>query len=391
MAKADVANEPNEPGELEADETNKAILADEVDKANGANEVSMANEAYDTDKAIVANKAEAKEVIVADEAIMDDKANNGSVAKADDLNELDEADASNKANDADNSNEADEANVADVDMAATENIKADETDVANKPDEAHKAKTNEANGAILTNKALEAIEVDDISLTKYYLLSELYFGIWGHNNPLGADKAIELEKLDEANQPIIWHWWFDEDGFVEAAVNASIANIAIPDKSIATILYSLIKYSAILLKEKIYFEIFCGRNNQLRLDLAIVVDKAISMANMDDELDVAEGRNELKEPVVVKGQVLARGRTRGKVVAKGRARGHVVARGHARGKVVAKGWARGHVVARGRARGNVVAKCQARGHVVARSRTGAEFMARGRARVKVLSRGRAKG
>ena len=83
----------------------------------------------------------------------------------------------------------------------------------------------------------------------------------------------------------------DEDGLDEAAVNASIANTAIPDKAIATILYSLTKYSAMLLKEKIYFEIFCNRNNQLGLDLAIVVDKAICMANMTNELDVAKGRD----------------------------------------------------------------------------------------------------
>ncbi len=44
-------------------------------------------------------------------------------------------------------------------------------------------KPDEANGAILTNKANEAIKVDkvieadDISFTKYYSLSELYFGI----------------------------------------------------------------------------------------------------------------------------------------------------------------------------------------------------------------------
>ncbi len=142
-------------------------------------------------------------------------------------------------------------------------IKADKADVANKPDEANKIKANEANGAILTEKAIKAIKDDDISLKKNYSLSELYFGIWGHNNQLGADKAVELEKLDEANQPIIWHWWFNEDGLDKAVVNASIANTTIPDKAFATILYSLTKYSAILLKEKIYFEIVCNRNNQL--------------------------------------------------------------------------------------------------------------------------------
>jgi hypothetical protein len=72
--------------------------------------------------------------------------------------------------------------------------------VANKP--------NEAEGAILNDKADEAIEIDeviesdDISLTKYYSLSELYFGISGHNNQLGANKVVELEKLDEANEAI---------------------------------------------------------------------------------------------------------------------------------------------------------------------------------------------
>ncbi len=95
---------------------------------------------------------------------------------------------------------------------------------------------------------------------------------------------------------------------------------------------SLTKYSAILLREKIYFEIFWDRNNQLGLDLAIVV-----MADMANELDVAKGRDELKVLVAAKGQVLARGRARGKVVAKGQARGHVVPRGQARGEVVAKG------------------------------------------------------
>jgi hypothetical protein len=47
---------------------------------------------------------------------------------------------------------------------------------------------------------------------------------------------------------------------------------------------SLTKYSAIILKENIYFEIFWDCNNQLGLDLAIVV-----MANMADELDMAKG------------------------------------------------------------------------------------------------------
>ncbi len=61
------------------------------------------------------------------------------------------------------------------------------------------------------------------------------------------------------------------------------------NKGIIIILYSPTKYSAVFLKEKIYFEIFCNRNNQLGLDLAIVVDKAICMADMTNELDVAEG------------------------------------------------------------------------------------------------------
>ncbi len=63
------------------------------------------------------------------------------------------------------------------------------------------------------------------------------------------------------------------------------------DEGIVIILYSPTKYSAVFLKEKIYFEIFCNRNNQLGLDLAIVIDKAICMANMTNELDVAEGRD----------------------------------------------------------------------------------------------------
>ncbi len=58
------------------------------------------------------------------------------------------------------------------------------------------------------------------------------------------------------------------------------------------ILYSLTKYSAILLIEKIYFEVFCDCNNQLGLDLAIVI-----MANMANELDMAGGRIKLKEIV----------------------------------------------------------------------------------------------
>ncbi len=52
--------------------------------------------------------------------------------------------------------------------------------MANKPDEANKAKADEANGAILTDKAVEAIKVDDISLTKYfavYAKDKGYFGI----------------------------------------------------------------------------------------------------------------------------------------------------------------------------------------------------------------------
>ncbi len=63
------------------------------------------------------------------------------------------------------------------------------------------------------------------------------------------------------------------------------------DKGFVIILYSLTKYSAVFLKEKIHFEIFCNRNNQLGLDLAIVIDKAICMANMTNALDVAKGRD----------------------------------------------------------------------------------------------------
>ncbi len=63
------------------------------------------------------------------------------------------------------------------------------------------------------------------------------------------------------------------------------------DEGIVIILYSLTKYSAVFLKEKMYFEIFCNRNNQLGLDLAIVVDKAICMADMTNELDMAEDRD----------------------------------------------------------------------------------------------------
>ncbi len=85
------------------------------------------------------------------------------------------------ANEADNSNKADEVNVANFDAAATETIEADEANVANKPDETDKAKANEANGVILTDKAIKAIKVDDISLTKYsaILLNEkIYFEIF---------------------------------------------------------------------------------------------------------------------------------------------------------------------------------------------------------------------
>jgi hypothetical protein len=74
------------------------------------------------------------------------------------------------------------------------------------------------------------------------------------------------------------------------------------------------------------------------------VDKAVGVTNTTnklDELAVVEGRDEFKELVVAKGQVLARGCARGEVVAKGRAIGHVVTRGRARGKVVGKGCARG--------------------------------------------------
>ncbi len=63
------------------------------------------------------------------------------------------------------------------------------------------------------------------------------------------------------------------------------------DKGIVIIFYSLTKNSEVFLKEKINFEIFCNRNNQLGLDLVIVVDKAIHMANMTNELDVAKGCN----------------------------------------------------------------------------------------------------
>ncbi len=63
------------------------------------------------------------------------------------------------------------------------------------------------------------------------------------------------------------------------------------DEGIVIILYSPTKYSAVFLKEMMYFEIFCNRNNQLGLDLTIVVDKAICMADMTDELDVAKGRD----------------------------------------------------------------------------------------------------
>jgi hypothetical protein len=85
------------------------------------------------------------------------------------------------ANEANNSNEADEANIADVDEAATEIIKANKADVANNPNEADKTKADEATGAILTDKAVKAINVDDISLTKYsaILLNEkIYFKIF---------------------------------------------------------------------------------------------------------------------------------------------------------------------------------------------------------------------
>ncbi len=72
--------------------------------------------------------------------------------------------------------------------------------MANKPDEVNGAiLTNKIDGAIKVNKVIEA---KNISLAKYYSLSELYFGICGHNNQLSAEKAIELEKLDEANEAI---------------------------------------------------------------------------------------------------------------------------------------------------------------------------------------------
>jgi hypothetical protein len=75
---------------------------------------------------------------------------------------------------ADEAHEAEEASVV-VEANEAHNAEADEAAKAIVANGAHEA--SETDSAILTNKAVEAIKVNDISHTKYYSLSELYFGI----------------------------------------------------------------------------------------------------------------------------------------------------------------------------------------------------------------------
>ncbi len=128
-----------------------------------------------TNKAIVANKAKAEEVIVADEVVVADKANSTSVAKADELKEAGEAIFADEAFDANanevneptsgwgrQANEAGDAKVAEADL----------------PNEADKAEAND------TDKA-EAYEVDEAIVAN------------------AANKANVINKIIVAN---IKHW-----------------------------------------------------------------------------------------------------------------------------------------------------------------------------------------
>jgi hypothetical protein len=101
----------------------------------------------------------------------------------------------------------------------------------------------------------------------------------------------------------------------EEAINASIANIAIANETIAidltsAALFSLMKYFAIFLKDMMNFGIFCDRNNQLGLIDDVVLAKGhdernelVGAKGCDklNELVVAKSRDELDELIVVKG------------------------------------------------------------------------------------------
>jgi hypothetical protein len=83
-------------------------------------------------------------------------------------------------------------------VATTETTKANKSDVANKPDEANGAiSTDKVDGAIKVNKVIEA---DNISLTKNYLMSDLYCGISTEANKADGAHVANKANVNQCQQ-----------------------------------------------------------------------------------------------------------------------------------------------------------------------------------------------
>ncbi len=157
-----------------------------------------------------------------------------------------------------------------------------------------------------------------------------------------ADKAAKAKEVNKAN------WVNKTDEANKASANEVGESIA----SLLLLPFSLTKYTAIFAKVKgcIFFFTISGCINQLILNLVIVANEDVGVADIANDLDklvVAKGRDELDKLFVAKGRdelnelVMTKGcdepnelvvakccdKLDKLVVAKGQAKGHVVTKG----------------------------------------------------------------
>ncbi len=188
---------------------------------------------YGCDEAVEANKTKATGTKEADDAKDEDKATDANKADEAKATEADKADKANEADSPDkavDATEADKANATEANEA--DEAKADDTNEANKPMIQRGRQVDKADDTIAANNADEAGNASESFV---------------------ADEAYVVDVIVAADEAIVINT-------ANLAIEANKANFAkakeLLANSIAIVLYSLTKYSAILAEVKAYFGIF---------------------------------------------------------------------------------------------------------------------------------------